>query len=71
MLEIHLKRPEFTYSACRPFTINKERKSFLLCVIDVFSKYTWVVALRGKKETSITNAFHQILHNLDVNCVNE
>ena len=25
MLEIHLKQPGFTKSACRPFTKNKER----------------------------------------------
>ena len=25
MPEIHLKQPEFTYSACSPFTKNKER----------------------------------------------
>ena len=25
MPEIHLKQPGFTYSACRPFTKNKER----------------------------------------------
>ena len=25
MPEMHLKRPEFTYSACRPFTKNKEK----------------------------------------------
>ena len=25
MPEIHLKQPEFTYSACGPFTKNKER----------------------------------------------
>ena len=25
MLEMHLKEPEFTYSACGPFTKNKER----------------------------------------------
>ena len=25
MLEIHLKQPDFTYSACGPFTKNKER----------------------------------------------
>ena len=25
MPKIHLKQPEFTYSACRPFTKNKER----------------------------------------------
>ena len=23
--EMHLQQPEFTYSACRPFTKNKER----------------------------------------------
>ena len=25
MPEIHLKQPQFTYSACRPFTKNKDR----------------------------------------------
>ena len=25
MLEMHLKQPGFTYSACGPFTTNKER----------------------------------------------
>ena len=25
MLEMHLKQPVFTYSACGPFTKNKER----------------------------------------------
>ena len=25
MSEMHLRQPEFTYSACRPFTKNKER----------------------------------------------
>ena len=25
MLEMHLRQPEFTYSACGPFTKNKER----------------------------------------------
>ena len=25
MLEMHLKQPGFTYSACEPFAINKER----------------------------------------------
>ena len=30
MPEIHLKRPGFTYSACDPFTKNKERiKKFM------------------------------------------
>ena len=25
ILEMHLRKPEFTYSACGPFTKNKER----------------------------------------------
>ena len=25
MPEMHLRKPEFTYSACRPFTKNKQR----------------------------------------------
>ena len=34
---------------------------FLLCVIDIFSKYAWVVLLKGKKGISIVNAFQKIL----------
>ena len=34
---------------------------FLLCVIDIFSKYAWVVALKDKKGASIVNAFQKIL----------
>ena len=30
---------------------------FLLCVIDIFSKYTWVIPLKVKKGVTITNAF--------------
>ena len=29
----------------------------LLCAIDFFSKYPWVVPIKNKKRTSITNAF--------------
>ena len=35
--------------------------SFLLCVIDIFSKYAWVVPLKDKKGISIVNAFQKIL----------
>ena len=31
---------------------------FLLCVIDIFSKYAWVVPLKDKKGISIVEAFH-------------
>ena len=34
---------------------------FLLCVIDVFSKYAWVVPLKDKKGISIVKAFQSIL----------
>ena len=30
---------------------------FLLCVIDIFSKYAWVVPLKDKKGISIAKAF--------------
>ena len=34
---------------------------FLLCVIDIFSKYAWVVPLKDKKDVSIVTAFQSIL----------
>ena len=43
--------------------ISKFNKGFrfLLCVIDIFSKYTWVVLLKYEKGITITNAFQRIL----------
>ena len=38
---------------------------FLLCIIDIFSKYAWVVPLKDKKEASIVDAFQNILDNSD------
>ena len=40
---------------------------FLLCVIDIFCKYAWVVPLKNKKGISIVNAFQSILKNLPEN----
>ena len=34
---------------------------YLLCVIDLFSKYAWVVPIKDKIGTSIVNAFKKIL----------
>ena len=34
---------------------------FLLCVIDIFSKYAWVVPLKDEKGASIVTAFQSIL----------
>ena len=47
--------------------ISKFNKGFrfLLCVIDIFSKYAWVVPLKDKKGVSIVNAFQKILKESD------
>ena len=34
---------------------------YLLCVIDLLSKYAWVIPIKGKKRTSIVNAFKKII----------
>ena len=34
---------------------------YLLCAIDLFSKYAWVIPLKDKKGTSIVNSFHKII----------
>ena len=41
---------------------NKEIK-YLLYVIDLFSKYAWVVPLKNKNSLSIVNAFQKILNS--------
>ena len=45
--------------------ISKFKKGtrFLLCVIDIFSKYAWVVPLEDKKDITIVNDFQKILDN--------
>ena len=47
--------------------ISKFNKGFrfLLCVIDIFNKYAWVVPLKDKKGVSILDAFQKILDDLD------
>ena len=39
---------------------NKEFR-FLLCIIDIYSKYAWVIPLKDKKEITITSSFQKIL----------
>ena len=34
---------------------------FLLCVIDIFSKYAWVIPIKDKKSISIVSAFQKII----------
>ena len=47
--------------------ISKFNKGFrfLLCVVDIFSKYAWVVPLKDKKGIRFVNAFQKILKESD------
>ena len=38
-----------------------KRIKYLLCAIDLFSKYAWVVPIKDKKGSSIINAFKKII----------
>ena len=44
-------------------SLSKFNKGFkyLLCAIDLFSKYAWVIPIKDKKGTSIFNAFKKII----------
>ena len=44
-----------------------ERIRFVLCVIDIVSKYVWVALLKDKKSVAIVNAFQTILNDLNRN----
>ena len=41
--------------------INELIEDLGFCVIDIFSKYAWVVPLKDKKVPSIVDAFQKIL----------
>ena len=38
----------------------KKGNKYLLCAIDLFSKYAWIVPLKDKKENYTVNAFQKI-----------
>ena len=44
--------------------ISKFNKGFrfLLCLIDIYSKYAWVIPLKDKKGITISNPFQKILN---------
>ena len=46
--------------------ISKSNKGicFLLCVIDIYSRYAWVVLLKDQKDITIINAFQRISNKL-------
>ena len=43
--------------------LNKEFR-FLLCVIDIFSKYTWVVLLKDKNGVSIVKCISKYFEKI-------
>ena len=45
----------------QPLSRYNKGIKYLLCAIDLFSKYEWVIPLKGKKGTSIVNAFQKII----------
>ena len=44
-------------------SLNKYNKGnkYLLCAIDLFSKYAWLIPIKDKKGTSIFNTFKKII----------
>ena len=52
--------------------ISKFNKGFrfLLCVIDIYSKYAWVVPLKDNKGVSIVNPFQSIFKKSNRNLIN-
>ena len=48
-------------------SLSKKNKGirYLLCAIDLFSKYAWVVPLKKERGISIANEFQKILDCLN------
>ena len=44
-------------------SLRKYKKGikYLLCAVDLLSKYAWVVPLKGKRGISIVNAFQKLI----------
>ena len=43
------------------FSKDNNRIKYLLTVIDIFSKFVWIVPLKRKTEQEVANAFSRIL----------
>ena len=50
------------YLACYMQLLSKFNGEFrfLLCIIDIYKKYAWVIPLKDKKGITITNTFQKI-----------
>ena len=45
----------------QPLSKYNKGIKYLMCAIDVFSKYAWVSPLKDKKDSSIVNAFQKTI----------
>ena len=50
----------------RPLSSKSRDVTYLLCVIDVFTKYVWVKSLKDKKSKTVLNGFINIVN--ESNC---
>ena len=46
---------------------KKKNVNYLLCVIDVFTKYTWIKPLENKKVKAVLYAFIEIVNEYNSN----
>ena len=44
---------------------KNENIKYLVCIIDVFTKYDWVKPLKDKKGKTVLNAFNKIVNKSD------
>ena len=59
----HLETIFWGFDSTDTQSLNKynEGNKYLLCAIDLFNKYAWVIPIKDKKGTSIVNAFQKII----------
>ena len=63
MLAVHLLEAKKDLGDIQLIGKYNKKIRFLLCIIDLFSKYVWVVPLKDKKVVTIVNVFRSILNS--------
>ena len=46
----------------QPLSSKNKNVKYLLCAVDVFSKYAWVKPLKDKKGKRVLNAFIEVIN---------
>ena len=64
---MHLREPEFVYSACGPFTKNKERKQKfnLICLMEILKIQLWSEEDFVMKKVKISVLWIYVLSDLN------